>query len=562
MSHSPDDSSAGKAEVDAYGEPFKVLARMLRSGRSLSGRERNCCFLNMGGEQFADVSDVAGISFPDDARCVALTDWDFDGDVDIWLLNRTRPRIRFMRNNVGSRQHFIALRLEGSESHRDAIGARVELYLDDANSPTQIKSVSAGNGFATQSSKWLHFGLGDNNEVKKLVVRWPNGTQQELKGVNADAFYLLSEGDETARPFAAKLPQLVLKPSPPEPPKTAEDRVRIGMVGATPLPKLHYRTWDDKPQQLEFPRSRPLLINVWASWCQPCLVELKEMSESAEAIRAAGVDFLALTVDGVQDNKAAEIADAQSFLKRVGFPFESGRVSVDLLDKLQIAQLPFVEPTTLSGMPTSFLITADGKLAAIYKGPIHPAQLIADQKRLSDAQPDLADLGVSFSGRWFRRPETHDLLVTLAAHFLTQGFPKDSLIFSKAALAIDPKSEIALRNRKLATANVAAWAEQVRQFGQRVDANPDDANARLELAAAYRKQHENDRAIAELTEALRIDDSLVRAHLQLGFMLARAGDLDAAEKHFRRVLIIDPFNQAAKANLETIVETLKSRKRG
>ena len=109
---------------------------------------------------------------------------------------------------------------------------------------------------------------------------------------------------------------------------------------------------------------------------------------------------------------------------------------------------------------------------------------------------------------------------------------------------------------------MAAWAEQVRQFGQRVDANPDDANARLELAAAYRKQHENDRAIAELTEALRIDDSLVRAHLQLGFMLARAGDLDAAEKHFRRVLIIDPFNQAAKANLETIVETLKSRKRG
>ena len=75
---------------------FEAHSALLRSGRSFSGNERNCCFLNLNGNRFADISAIAGIDFPDDSRAVCVVDWDFDGDLDFWMLNRTSPRIRFL----------------------------------------------------------------------------------------------------------------------------------------------------------------------------------------------------------------------------------------------------------------------------------------------------------------------------------------------------------------------------------------------------------------------------------------------------------------------------------
>ena len=83
---------------------------MLRQGKSFSGGERNCVYLNTGGTRFANVSAVSGLDFDDDCRAIAATDWDHDGDIDLWLANRTGPRLRLMRNDtVGN--HFIAVKL-------------------------------------------------------------------------------------------------------------------------------------------------------------------------------------------------------------------------------------------------------------------------------------------------------------------------------------------------------------------------------------------------------------------------------------------------------------------
>ena len=63
----------------------------------------------------------------------SLADWDFDGDLDLWITNRTAPRVRFLRNNLksGSKScSAIKLQGNGKSTNRDAIGARVELHLD------------------------------------------------------------------------------------------------------------------------------------------------------------------------------------------------------------------------------------------------------------------------------------------------------------------------------------------------------------------------------------------------------------------------------------------------
>ena len=134
---SADDSSASGATKDLF--------TLIRSGASFSGRERNCAFLNTGDDRFANISAVSGIDFPDDGRAIALSDWDQDGDLDVWFANRSGPQVRFLRNDVPTKNNWIAFRLEGKTCNRDAIGARVEVTLSNLKSKLKNpKSIKTG----------------------------------------------------------------------------------------------------------------------------------------------------------------------------------------------------------------------------------------------------------------------------------------------------------------------------------------------------------------------------------------------------------------------------------
>ena len=105
MAQSPE-KNAGSSEILRYDLGWKAINDLLRSGRSLSGHERKCCFLNLGStgsDRFADVSAAFDLDLLDDGRVLALSDWDFDGDVDFWVANRSGPQVRFLRNPFGDR---------------------------------------------------------------------------------------------------------------------------------------------------------------------------------------------------------------------------------------------------------------------------------------------------------------------------------------------------------------------------------------------------------------------------------------------------------------------------
>ena len=81
---------------------------MIVRGRSFSGFERHCAFLNVGSNPdgklapFANVSAATGFDFIDDGRALARVDWDRDGDLDFWTTNRQAPRLRLLKNNLPS----------------------------------------------------------------------------------------------------------------------------------------------------------------------------------------------------------------------------------------------------------------------------------------------------------------------------------------------------------------------------------------------------------------------------------------------------------------------------
>ena len=183
-----------------YRQGWKALNRLLHEDRSFSGNERNCAFLNCRGTGFADISSVSGFDFPDDSRAVTAVDWDFDGDLDLWMTARTAPRLRFLRNDTAANADWVAVKLSGNgkSTNRDAVGARVHLYLNNQQKPL-IRSVHAGDAFLSQSTGWLHFGLGPNASIEKLLVRWPGGTQESISGIEPGKRYLVTQGVAAAK---------------------------------------------------------------------------------------------------------------------------------------------------------------------------------------------------------------------------------------------------------------------------------------------------------------------------------------------------------------------------
>jgi hypothetical protein len=92
-------------------------------------------------------------------------------------------------NDSPAAGHWIELRLEGTKSNRDAIGARIKVV---AGGKTQYNHVVFAAGYASSSAGPVHFGIGSATSAS-VEVRWPSGMVQELKDVPADRIVKVKE---------------------------------------------------------------------------------------------------------------------------------------------------------------------------------------------------------------------------------------------------------------------------------------------------------------------------------------------------------------------------------
>ncbi len=159
-------------------------------GKTFSGYQRDHLFHNEGGTLFQDAGARHGVDSIADGRGVAIADFDNDGRLDLLVTNAgAAPQL--WRNRLPTGAHWVSFRLEGGPSNRDAIGAQVRVT---AAGRERLAFVDGGNGFAGQSSRRLHFGLGDATRIERLDVRWPSGRRQVFTGLAADRIYRLVEG--------------------------------------------------------------------------------------------------------------------------------------------------------------------------------------------------------------------------------------------------------------------------------------------------------------------------------------------------------------------------------
>lgn len=177
----------------AYENGWNAINQLIREDHSWCGHEPNVFYkrLAVPGDKprFYDFSGVSGLDFDQDSRAFAVTDIDGDGNLDIILKSRLAPQVRVLQNNCGTGKPVMVIRLRGSSSNRDGIGARVEVN-------GRVQYVAAGSGYLSQHSKQLHFSTASTARVR---ITWPAGLTQDLAGLAPGFRYEVHEGSNEVK---------------------------------------------------------------------------------------------------------------------------------------------------------------------------------------------------------------------------------------------------------------------------------------------------------------------------------------------------------------------------
>lgn len=163
--------------------------------QSWHGWERNRYLRNNGDGTFLEIGRATGTDLLLNSRGVAVADFWNRGAMDIAVAASTGQHA-LLKNEVASKRNWLQVELVGTRSNRDAVGARVTLH---ANGTRQAREVVLGDGYGSQSSLRLHFGLGNNKYADKLTVRWPrSGAVQTFESLAANRILQITEGDDRA----------------------------------------------------------------------------------------------------------------------------------------------------------------------------------------------------------------------------------------------------------------------------------------------------------------------------------------------------------------------------
>ena len=541
MSLSPTADSPG--DLEGYETGWVALHRMLREGRSLSGREPHCAFLNLGGGEtglrFTDVSAVSGLDLPDDGRAVARVDWDLDGDLDLVFSSRQAPRVRVMQNDRAAGNDWVAFRLRGTDCNRDAIGARVEVVTADG--ARRVESLRAGEGYLAQSSKWVHFGLGPGATLERVVVKWPDRTSSVFEGVTANARWELVQGADAPVPWTAPAGGIALESSTPEP-EPSSARARVVLAARVPVPRLAFVDAagnDAGPALLAATAGHPTLLVLWASWCPPCIEELGELARREEELARTGVSIVALGADEPADRAAA--AELLTGLDWPHLGVFAGRRELEVLDALQQA---LVDRRHRLPLPSSFLIDADGELAAVYRGRLDIAAFVGDASKLRATPAEIRNAAVPFPGRWHAEVPEADLAL-IESRFAERGLERAAGEYGLRQIDTELRTQAEMLNEfGLVRARQGNLADAIANFREAAVLDPRLFDVWTHLGTALHQTGALPEAIEAYERALRLDPRHGATIFNLALALFVSGEREAAEQQYALLLVLEPATAA------------------
>lgn len=320
----------GTQKVNEGSYTSKHMAQIFGDGFSFSGFEKDKVWLKLD-DQYLDVSDVSGADDDGDGRALCVADFDDDGDPEFFVHNIQRERHMLYRNDLDLGARGVKIQLRATKGPWQAPGAIVRVT---AGAKTTAQLMSIGTGFVSQNAAELIFGLGDATEGT-VTVRWPGRAIESFGAVKAGGKVVLVEG--AGKP--ADLPRRTFRMRDPGVPG-------LRMAEGTRIEKLELADANGKAAVMPLAgRRKPLVVNLWATYCASCVAELGDLAKLA----AAGHDVVLISLDAEEDR-----GRAQELLKKMGIALPTYFATGQGFEKL-------LDPERLP-LPTTLFFAADGTL--------------------------------------------------------------------------------------------------------------------------------------------------------------------------------------------------------
>jgi len=180
--------------VIANGHPLDNV-HLFRDG--ITSAERPFVHDNIAG-RFADVSDQRGEAMKKkySGRGLAMGDYDNDGDEDFLLVQNGGPPV-LLRNDGGNQNNWAGLRLIGTRSNRDAVGARVTVTAGDLK---LVRQIEGGSSYCSAHDQRLLIGIGQRQRIDRVEIRWPSGTVDRIDGIPINRYSTIKESTRGKKP--------------------------------------------------------------------------------------------------------------------------------------------------------------------------------------------------------------------------------------------------------------------------------------------------------------------------------------------------------------------------
>ena len=599
-----------------YEQAWNALNELIRADGTWSGYERNVFYANNRDGTFSDVSAVVGMDFVEDGRSFALADFDRDGRLEVLLKNRNAPQVRLLKNILKELPASISLRLRGTKSNRDAIGAAITV---ECESSRQTRMLQAGSGFLSQHTKEVFFGMGNAKGPVRASIRWPSGLVQELHDLPLNHRIWVEEGNATPRlesfTQAPKAnPELSAAPATETLPEVAE----TWLLAPIAAPDFSLPDLEGRARTLQALQAKPALLHFWTSSSPECRADLEAFEQRHRHWAAQGLQLLTMNV-----NDPADPAALREFAQQHRLSFPIIRASDDVAGIYNIVYRYLFDRRRDLGLPTAFLINAKGEIVKIYQGTVNVQHVDEDFRqipensaaRLAKALPfpgvieslEFQRNYLSYGSVFFQReyfdqakasflialrddPSSAEAQYGLGSVYLKQqkraeareaferatklkasyvdtlpnawnnlgliatqeGRFDEAVGYFQQALRLSPDHLIALDNLGNAYRQLKRWEEARQVLERALAVHPQDPEANYSLGMVYAQTNDNAHAYEYLQNALRLRPGYPEALNNLGVLYLRTGRKDQAVASFEECIRVAPAFDQSYLNLARV----------